>query len=322
MSYDYKKQNCLGEQQVDGLEKLGDMGGPGAAGVKGSFDEREQRARELKAKMAKYLGQGSSILCTDESLIDDNDSFEEMVKGIQNMSLDSPAKQPSIVLKVKHGDGPGFAGGKAGNRGTRTAANTREGGARGRAGGNDASAPELTHHHSIIRDTNQMTAGGDSTKGYQGDQPGLQSPARAFNEVDFADDNSATPSDNIDATQSDFTQTMKNGKFFKEASKKVQQKKLVGEISDDLIEKLKQIKKKRMFMNQRSKVYLSDNFPVFAFFAQCIQQHQLDIPIFEKMKDSTLEIKNQKLSLGHCEAIKEGFRVIKESLRTSDDNKN
>jgi hypothetical protein len=114
---------------------------------------------------------------------------------------------------------------------------------------------------------------------------------------------------------------MKNGKLFHDANKKVQQKKIIGEISDNLIEKLKQIKKKRMYVNQQSKLYLSDNFPVFAFFAQCIREHQLDIPIFEKLKDSTLEIRNQKLSTGHCEAIKEGFRVIKESLKAADESK-
>ena len=38
------------------------------------------------------------------------------------------------------------------------------------------------------------------------------------------------------------------------------------------------------------------------------------------MRDSTLEIRNQKLSTGHCEAIREGFRVISESL-ASDESK-
>jgi hypothetical protein len=32
------------------------------------------------------------------------------------------------------------------------------------------------------------------------------------------------------------------------------------------------------------------------------------------MRESTLEVRNQKLSTGHCEAIREGFRVISESL--------
>ena len=73
--------------------------------------------------MAKFLTQGSSILATDESLIDDNDSFQEMVKGIQNMSLDSPAKQPSVDLRLQHkSETVSMAGNKKSSRILKTAA--------------------------------------------------------------------------------------------------------------------------------------------------------------------------------------------------------
>ena len=68
--------------------------------------------------MVKLLGQGSSILCTDESLVADNDSFQEMVKGIQSLSLDSPAKRPFINSNTENASQASAPGG---NRGLRTA---------------------------------------------------------------------------------------------------------------------------------------------------------------------------------------------------------
>lgn len=106
------------------------------------------------------------------------------------------------------------------------------------------------------------------------------------------DDPTPKGSEYARGTHSDFTRTIQNGKFFKDANKQALEKKIVNEISDDLIEKLKQINKKRQYTNQHSKVYLAHNYPAFAFFAQCIRERQLDIPLFEKMHDSALEIRN------------------------------
>ena len=59
------------------------------------------------------------------------------------------------------------------------------------------------------------------------------------------DDPSPKGSEYARGTHSDFTRTIKNGKFFRDANKQASEKKIVNEISDDLIGKLKQISKKR-----------------------------------------------------------------------------
>ena len=81
----------------------------------------------------------------------------------------------------------------------------------------------------------------------------------------------------------------------------------IGQIADQLVQRLERSKSKRDFVLQKkTQKLLSSTQPVYAYFSECIKQASLDVPIFERLRDSWLVIKQQKLSTSHCLAILKG----------------
>jgi len=101
--------------------------------------------------------------------------------------------------------------------------------------------------------------------------------------------------------------------FRKNKSNQEDQKQLVNEISASLIQKLKDIKQKRQYITRTASIeHMEHNQPAFAFFTECRQQHELDVPVFQGLIDQALFVQGQHLGPGHCAALCNGFRVIQE----------
>lgn len=95
---------------------------------------------------------------------------------------------------------------------------------------------------------------------------------------------------------------------FQNAEADRHQKRLIDQVSRDLMHKVRSIDAKRSLVTSEKARMEAQNNPAMTYFNQILQSDEIDLPIFQMVHDDELVIENYLLRPGHCEAILKGLR--------------
>jgi len=95
---------------------------------------------------------------------------------------------------------------------------------------------------------------------------------------------------------------------FQNADADQRQKRLVDQVSRNLIDKVRSIDAKRSLVTSEKARMEAQSNPAMIYFNQILQSCEIDLPIFQMVHDDELVIENYLLRPGHCEAILKGLQ--------------
>jgi hypothetical protein len=104
------------------------------------------------------------------------------------------------------------------------------------------------------------------------------------------------------------TKELATNRVFQNADAAQRQKRLVDQVSRDLIHKVRSIDAKRSLVTSEKARMEAQSNPALIYFNQILNSLEIDLPIFQMVQDDELVIENYLLRPGHCEAILKGLQ--------------